>query len=267
MEHSFVGLREADREGPDCGAAVDVAAVRGTWERLAAPPPTSTLQVPPRPSWLILHQPHGCLSPSPGHAGLPGLETQSYRCFSPEGSVTKQGTPRAVLQPCLTSQGTILNAARRRSACRGSREPPTLQPSRPQRGRDAQGGSACTGPSQGTVPVGKEPRERVLAWLGRGGRSRHRRALPGRPSSRLTKASRQQGPERLRLLSPGSEPFREALAKTQASRRPPSARQRRAHTQEQNRAPEQAGSLGRPSASKNKLKPSASRGPHRPHAP
>lgn len=131
------------------------------------------------------------------------------------------------------------------AARRGSREPPTLQPSRPLREGGTHGVAPLrTGPSQGTVLVGKEPRERVSVRLGRGGRSRHRRALPGERPSCLMKASRQQGPERLSVctaVSLSERPWRNPGFQ-ETSKRPDT---RRAHTQEQNRAPEQAGALGR----------------------
>lgn len=150
---------------------------RGPWEPGSQPPPRPPAPPPgtPAPRLLAdpLHQPPAVQS-LPWPRPVPWPETQSYRCFSPGALLQSKGQLEQFCQPCLTSQGTILNA-RRRSCLSGSREPHAAAQPPPQRGRDAQGGSALHWAFPRHRPRGQGAQERVSVWLGRGGRSRHRR--------------------------------------------------------------------------------------------
>lgn len=78
------------RRRPGYGVAVPGAVGAGSQPRLLDL--LHPLQVPPRPSWLIPSTSRTAVSVPPLATRSPWPETQSYRCFSPEGSVTKQGT-------------------------------------------------------------------------------------------------------------------------------------------------------------------------------
>lgn len=82
------------------------------------------LQVPPRPqgpSWLLPSTSCMAVSVPPPATQSPWPETESYRCFSLEGSVPKQGPTRTVLQPWLPLPGN-------NPECRTEMEPPVGGP-------------------------------------------------------------------------------------------------------------------------------------------
>ena len=140
------------------------------------------------------------------------------------------------------------------AARRGPRESLTLQPSCPL-GEGGTHGVAllCAGPSQGTILVGTEPRKRVSVCLGRGGRSRGiqeptKEVPPGGVAELPQESQRTAGaweaePKAERPHC--SEPFQGGLAKPRLLGDLRAATDTcRAHTEEQNRAPEQVGALG-----------------------